>query len=108
MIIVVKEGVRVNVKETQRIMKERGFRFRTFSHNPRRFSVYLTKKGMEMYNNDIEAMMNMVFAVENIKNGTSLDDGHVMVGKKTASLKEQRTKSKEQRQNISNHGESRI
>ena len=80
--ILVKEGVRVNVKETRREMKERGFRFRTYSHNPRRFSVFLTKKGMEMYDNDVEAMMNMVMVVESIKNGTSLDDGRVMVSRK--------------------------
>jgi len=62
--IVVKEGVRVNVKATRRIMKERGFRFRIFKNNPRRFSVFLNRKGREMYNNDIEAMMNIVFAFE--------------------------------------------
>ena len=68
--ILVKEGVRVNVKETRRIMKERGFRFRTYNHNPRRFSVFLTKKGMEMYDNDVEAMMNMVMVVESKVIGT--------------------------------------
>ena len=82
MIIVVKEGVRVNVKETRRIMRERGFRFRTFRNQPKKFSVHLTDKGRTMYMNDIEAMMNIMFAIESIKHGTSLDDGPAMVRRK--------------------------
>ena len=81
--IVVKEGVRVDVKATRRIMKKRGFRFRIFKNNPRRFSVFLTKKGEEMYANDIEAMMNMVMAVDCINKVVSSGDGPVMVGQKT-------------------------
>ena len=74
--IVVKEGVRVDVKATRRIMKQRGFRFRTFKNNPLRFSVFLTKKGEAMYDNDIEAMMNMVLAVERDEIGRWSRDNH--------------------------------
>ena len=77
--ITVKEGVRVNVKATRRIMKKRGFRFRTFKNNPLRFSVFLTKKGEEMYANHIEAMMNMVMAVDCINKVVSSEDDRVII-----------------------------
>ena len=66
----------MDVKATRRIMKKRGFRFRIFKNNPRRFSVFLTKKGEAMYDNEIEAMMNMVLAVERDEIGRWSRDNH--------------------------------
>jgi len=64
MIIRIKKGYHVQVDMTRKEMKKRGFRFRTFSHDPQKFSVMLTEEGSKMYKNEVEALMAMQFAFD--------------------------------------------
>ena len=64
MIIRIKKGYHVQVDITRKEMKKRGFRFRTFSHDPQKFSVMLTEEGSKMYKNEVEALMAMQFAFD--------------------------------------------
>ena len=64
MIIRIKKGYHVQVDMTSKEMKKRGFRFRTFSHDPQKFSVMLTEEGSKMYKNEVEALMAMQFAFD--------------------------------------------
>ncbi len=57
MIIRIKKGYHVQVDMTRKEMKKRGFTFRTFAHDPQKFSVCLNKKGQAMYKNEVEAML---------------------------------------------------
>lgn len=57
MIITIKKGYRVHVPMTRRELRKRGFTFRTFAHDPQKFSVFLTEKGKAMYQNEVEALM---------------------------------------------------
>ena len=54
----------MQVDMTRKEMKKRGFRFRTFSHDPQKFSVMLTEEGSKMYKNEVEALMAMQFAFD--------------------------------------------
>ena len=54
----------MQVDMTRKEMKKRGFRFRTFSHDPQKFSVMLTEEGSQMYKNEVEALMAMQFAFD--------------------------------------------
>ena len=64
MIIRIKKGYHVQVDMTRKEMKKRGFRFRTFSHDPQKFSVMLTEEGSKMYKNEVEALRAMQFAFD--------------------------------------------
>lgn len=64
MIIRIKKGYHVQVDMTRKEMNKRGFRFRTFSHDPQKFSVMLTEEGSKMYKNEVEALMAMRFAFD--------------------------------------------
>ena len=64
MIIRIKKGYHVQVDMTRKEMKKRGFRFRTFSHDPQKFSVMLTEEGSKMYKNEVEALLAMQFAFD--------------------------------------------
>ena len=64
MIIRIKKGYHVQVDMTREELKKRGFRFRTFSHDPQKFSVMLTEEGSKMYKNEVEALMAMRFAFD--------------------------------------------
>ena len=57
------EGVEIDIPKTRKILNERGFRFRTYKDDPRRFSVMLMRRGYKMYRNDIEAMFAMAIVV---------------------------------------------
>ena len=57
MIITIKKGYRVQVPMTRKELRKRGFTFRTFAHDPQKFSVCLTEKGRAMYKNEVEAML---------------------------------------------------
>ena len=77
MIIRIKKGYHVQVPMTRKEMKKRGFRFRTFSHDPQKFSVMLTEEGSKMYKNEVEALMAMRFAFDKIprkKGGKNVED----------------------------------
>ena len=70
MIITIKKGYRVHVPMTRREMRKRGFTFRTFAHDPQKFSVFLTEKGKAMYQNEVEALMAIRIAyIADEKNG---------------------------------------
>ena len=57
------EGVEIDIPKTRKILNERGFRFRTYKDDPRRFSVMLMRRGHSMYRNDIEAMFAMAIVI---------------------------------------------
>ena len=57
MIITIKKGYHVQVPMTRKELRKRGFTFRTFAHDPQKFSVCLTEKGRAMYKNAAEAML---------------------------------------------------
>lgn len=76
MIITIKKGYRVHVPMTRREMRKRGFTFRTFAHDPQKFSVFLTEKGKAMYQNEVEALMAIRIAyIADGKEGGQHADG---------------------------------
>lgn len=77
MIIRIKKGYHVQVDMTRKEMKKRGFRFRTFSHDPQKFSVMLTEEGSKMYKNEVEVLMAIGFFYckeQKKKGGTDVED----------------------------------
>ena len=57
------EGVEIDIPKTRKVLNERGFRFRTYKDDPRKFSVMLMRRGHSMYRNDIEAMFAMAIVI---------------------------------------------
>ena len=66
MIVRIKKGYQVEVAMTRAELKKRGFRFRTFKHDPQKFSVMLTEEGSKMYKNEVEVLMAMRFAFDQV------------------------------------------
>ena len=67
MILTIKHGVDINIKETRKRMKKNHFRFRTIKNNPRNFRVHLLTDWQKYYENEYDALNHLEIVI-NTKN----------------------------------------